>query len=219
VTRPASASKSIVKLRILAADYKLSAARGDGLPPATAPEIAFIGRSNVGKSSLINALTARRSLARTSRTPGQTRNINVFVIEVGRVGHQGTVTEKRVFELIDLPGYGFAKLAAKEQARLSRLLSHYLSEREGLRAVVQLLDARHVATPEDVEVYQGLHESGREVVLVGTKIDRVASAKRKAQIRALVAPLGVSASVLVPVSSTEDIGRQELWTKLWDLAK
>jgi GTP-binding protein len=207
-----------VKLRILSADYKLSASRADELPPGAAPEIAFVGRSNVGKSSLLNALTQRRALARTSRTPGQTRNINVFTIVAGRVGHQGAVTERRAIELVDLPGYGFAKLAAKEQARLSRLLSHYLSERDGLRAVVQLLDARHTATPDDVEVYQGLHDAGREVVLVGTKIDRIAPAKRKAQAKALVAPLGVSSTVLVPFSSTEDIGRQELWTRLWDLA-
>lgn len=206
-----------MKLRILSADYTISASRADGLPKAELPEIAFIGRSNVGKSSLLNAFTARRTLARTSRTPGQTRNINVFKVVIGRVGHAGSVTERRSLALIDLPGYGFAKLAAKEQARLSRLLSHFLDEREGLRAVVQLLDSRHEATAEDREVYQGLFGAGREVVLVGTKIDRIAPAKRKAQIRALVAPLGVSDSVVIPFSSTEDIGREELRTRIWDL--
>lgn len=208
----------LVKLRVLSAEYWISGTRADQLPPSPAPEVAFVGRSNVGKSSLLNALVEQKHLVRTSRTPGQTRAINLFKVTAGRIGHAGAVTEKRDFVFADLPGYGYAKMSAKEQARMSHMLSHYLDGREGLLAVVQLLDARHVATRDDAEVHHVLHEGGREVVLAGTKIDRIPTSKRKEQMKKLVKPLGISPSLVLPFSSTEAIGREELWTRLWDLA-
>jgi GTP-binding protein len=207
-----------VRLRVLSAEYWVSGSRVDQLPPPKAPEIAFVGRSNVGKSSLLNALVEQKHLVRTSRTPGQTRNVNLFRVTFGRVGQSNSVTEEREFVFADLPGYGYAKMSGSERERLGKLLSHYLADREGLTAVVQLVDARHLITSDDKAVYQGLHDAGRDTILVATKVDRIASSKRKQNIKKLIQPLGISPELVHSFSSTERIGREELLTRLWDLA-
>ncbi len=207
-----------LRLRVLDAVYWLSAARGDGLPAAPAPEFAFVGRSNVGKSSLLNTMMDKRGLVRTSKTPGQTRNVNLFKVTLGRVGHSGAVSEKRDVVFADLPGYGYAKVPAGEKARLGKLLSTYLTARDGLVCVVQLVDARHVATKDDKEMLEGLNEGGRKSLLVATKIDRVAPAKRKLHIKKLVEPLGVAPTTVLAFSSTERIGRDALLEHIWDLS-
>ena len=136
------------------------AAGGATLPPDRLPEIAFAGRSNVGKSSLVNALTGRRTLARTSNTPGRTRQINFFELD-GRV------------MLVDLPGYGYAEASKSEVRRWTDLLRHYLRWRASLRRVCLLVDARHGIKEADRPMMDMLDESGVSYQLVLTKADKL----------------------------------------------
>ena len=149
----------------------------DGLPPADRIEICFAGRSNVGKSTLINALTGRKALARASNTPGRTQEINYF-----------TLTESRY--LVDLPGYGFAKAPLKTVEKWQRLLKAYLSGRATLRRAFVLIDARHGIKPVDAEILSLLDTSAVTFQVVLTKADKVKEKDREAvlaQVRAALA--------------------------------
>lgn len=210
--------ESAPQLRVLSAEYLKSGPTTDALGVAVAPEFAFIGRSNVGKSSLLNTLTKKAHLVRTSRTPGQTRSINLFLVVVGKVGRSGDITERRTLILADLPGYGFAEMSKAERAKLSRMVSHYLGDREGLRAIVQLFDARHTASAQDIEVFREVAALPREHLLVATKADKLPVSKRKAALRAVVKPMGISAEGVHLFSSETGLGRDALLLRLWELA-
>ena len=132
----------------------------DGLPDASLPEIAFVGRSNVGKSSLINALTGRKTLARTSNTPGRTQQINFFRLQ-------------EALMLADLPGYGYARAAKTEIERWTSLIFDYLRGRPSLRRVCLLIDARHGLKPTDIDVMSDLDASAVSYQVVLTKCDKV----------------------------------------------
>ena len=136
------------------------AANYDGVPEADLPEIAFVGRSNVGKSSLINALAGRKTLARTSNTPGRTQQINFFRLQDALM-------------LADLPGYGYAKASKTEIKRWTRLIFDYLRGRPSLRRVCLLIDARHGLKDKDIEVMQDLDEAAVSYQIVLTKCDKV----------------------------------------------
>lgn len=205
------------RLRILDAHYLRSGPTTEALGPAVAPEVAFVGRSNVGKSSLLNTLVKSTTLVRTSRTPGQTRSVNLFEVTVGRVGRSGDVAEKRTLVFADLPGYGFAEASKEERVRLSRLISHYITKREGLKAVVHLFDARHAASAQDVEVYKEIEAIDVEHILVATKADKIVVSKRKAALSTVVKPLGISPKQVMLFSSETGDGREPLLLKLWDL--
>jgi len=146
------------------------------LPPEHLPEVAFLGRSNVGKSSLVNALTGRRMLARTSRTPGRTRQINFFTLD-GRL------------MLVDLPGYGYAAAAKSAIAAWTRLVQHYLQHRAGLRRVYLLIDARHGIKPEDRPTMQLCDRGGLSYQIVLTKIDKLSAPARAAAAAAVAETL------------------------------
>ncbi len=132
----------------------------EALPPAALPEIAFAGRSNVGKSSLVNALTGRKTLAKASNTPGRTREINFF-----------NLAERLM--LVDLPGYGYAKAPKKEVARWTRLVKSYLSGRPSLRRVCLLIDSRHGFGKGDAEIMDMLDDAAVTYQLIFTKSDKV----------------------------------------------
>jgi GTP-binding protein len=202
-------------LRVLDVAYFKSGPTCDALGKAVAPEVAFIGRSNVGKSSLLNALT-KTKLVRTSRTPGQTRSVNLFTATLGRVGRSGEVTERRPIVLADLPGYGYAEMSKADRAKLSRLLSHYLAERDGLTAVVHLFDARHAPTAQDIEVYEEVASLDALHILVATKSDKLPASKRAPAKAAIAKPLGVPPSAVLLFSSETDVGRDELLLKIWE---
>jgi len=169
------------------------------LPDTRHPEIALFGRSNVGKSSLINTLLGRGGVARVSKTPGKTRAANFFDIN-------------KSFVLVDMPGYGYAKLPKTEIERLRRLREQYLEADDRQSALVQLIDARHEPTELDVESVARLRESGRPLCLVFTKSDKVPKSSLRQTIAKALRHLAVTADTgVVPFSSMTGQGKAELW--------
>jgi len=160
------------------------------------PEVAFVGRSNVGKSSLLNALVGRKGLARVSGTPGKTQLINVFRLPS--------------FHLVDLPGYGWAKASQSARRGFRTLLQGYLTTRPTLVGVVWLLDIRHEPSAEDREVHQLLIRTGRPVLPVLTKADKLPHARRLRAVRDRAADLGVAADDLLVTSSQSGLGIADL---------
>src|SRR5215471_1150167 len=143
-----------------ACEFMRGAARLEDIPSTKLPEVAFVGRSNVGKSSLVNALTGRKTLARVSNTPGRTREINFF-----RLGGR--------LMLADLPGYGYARVSKADSAKWTELIFAYLSGRPNLRRVVLLIDSRRGPLPQDVEVMDLLDQAAVSYQLVLTKVDKL----------------------------------------------
>lgn len=180
-----------------------------------APEVAFLGRSNVGKSSLLGELLSRPKLVKTSRTPGRTRAVNLFHVEVVK-RESGAAEEERTLVLADLPGYGYAKASDTERKRMSALLGEYLAKREGLVAVVQLFDLRHSPTRDDLAALDALRERDYAHVLVATKADKLTRNKRGVARRELGKALGADPADVVLFSTTEHEGRAEVWARLWE---
>lgn len=187
-----------------------SSARLADAPADPRPELAVVGRSNVGKSSLLNLLLARSGLARTSRTPGRTRLANFFEARVR--GPQRRLLELR---LADLPGYGYAKVSHAERERLDELLEAYFVREQRPTAVMHLIDGRHPLPAIDRSIHQLLRQTGAEVVVVATKIDAVAKAKRVGVQRHLERELVGCPVVLT--SASEGLGRDAMWRALWPL--
>jgi GTP-binding protein len=177
------------------AEFVAGADRLDRLPPPTLPEIAVAGRSNVGKSSLLNRLLGRRALARVSKTPGRTQQINFFAVD------------ERLL-LADLPGYGFARvpLAIKEQWR--GLVEGYLTRRHTLRGVVVLVDVRRGIEPDDTQLLEFLASQRRAVLVVATKIDKLG---RGAQLQSM-ARIREHAAGAIAFSAVTGEGTAELWS-------
>lgn len=180
-----------------------------------APEVAFLGRSNVGKSSLLGELLSRPKLVKTSRTPGRTRAVNLFHVELVR-REEGAPEEERTLTLADLPGYGYAQASDSERRRMSELLSDYLARREGLVAVVQLFDLRHTPTRDDLMALEALRQRTYAHVLVATKADKLTRNQRGGARRTLAKALGVAPSDILLSSVTEHLGRAEVWARLWE---
>jgi len=174
------------------------------LPDAELPEVAFVGRSNVGKSSAINALLNRKKAARVSGTPGRTQAVNLFRVS-------------SVLCLADLPGYGFAKAPEGARRAWGRLVRRYLLNREALALVVCLVDARHAAQKVDIEMLDLLTEAEVPFIVVATKIDRVKRSKRAAHFKALAQGLRISPSQIIPFSSTEKVGQDAVWGVILDV--
>jgi GTP-binding protein len=170
-------------------DFVWGAVSAQNLPPERLNEIAFIGRSNAGKSSLVNALTGRRSLARVSQTPGATRQINFF-----------TLADR--LTLVDLPGYGFAKRSKSEAEQWQEMIFSYLRRRARLRRVVLLIDARRGVMQSDLEVMGLLDQSAVSYVLVLTKIDELKPSERKAALEKLASEAGRHTAALAEVLLT-----------------
>lgn len=147
-------------MRIKQSEFITSAVKREQYPLDNRVEVAFVGRSNVGKSSIINALTNRKKLAKVSQTPGKTRLVNFFLIN-------------NDFYLVDLPGYGYAKVSKSEKESWGKTIEMYLTGREQLKRVVLLVDSRHKPTGDDIMMYEWFKHFGYNVVVVGTKSDKI----------------------------------------------
>ena len=196
-------------IRVLDARFLTTAVEEAGWPAADLPEIAFVGRCNVGKSSMINALTGRRKLVRVSNTPGRTRTLNFFDVLLERGGLRRTV------RLADLPGYGFAKVSRAERASWERMITTYLQRRTSLRGVVAIVDAEIGATEDDVRTLAYLVSAGRRVLVAATKLDRLGKAHRKPRLAAIAERLSVPRDTVLGFSATEKLGVPEVWESLW----
>ena len=207
-TGPAGASDPRAGVPVTPVDYRqarflTSAARLHDLPADRGREVAFAGRSNAGKSSAINALTGRRDLARTSRTPGRTRLINFFSLDDGR-------------RLVDLPGYGYAKVPRAMSREWGILVGAYLESRESLAGVVVLMDIRHPLTELDLTLLDWCLAADVPVLAVLTKADKLARGRRGAalsEVRRGLSRRGDPAGAIV-FSATKQIGRRELSDRL-----
>ena len=189
---------------IKSAEFTKSAVFPDQYPESDLPEIAFAGRSNVGKSSLINCLLLRRNLVRTSRTPGRTRTINFF-----------TVNRELVF--VDLPGYGYAKVPKETRIKWGPMVEGYLKSRQQLRAVVHIMDLRHPPTADDLNLWNWLRHIGIPSLPVMTKADKVKRTMRIRQLEDAARLLGVSATDLIAFSAVTREGRELLWSRILSL--
>jgi GTP-binding protein len=170
---------------------------GGWRPPSGPPEIAFAGRSNVGKSSLLNRLVRRRSLARVSRTPGRTQEINFFRVN-------------DAFVLVDLPGYGYARVAKERRQSWRPLIGGYLTSSPALRGVVHLLDVRHDPTDDDRAMLEFLATLGTPTLVVITKIDKLSATDRPVRVEELRLALGLDPTQVIAFSATTGAGRDEL---------
>ena len=166
-------------------------------PETTLPEVAFAGRSNVGKSSLINSLLRRSKAARVSNTPGRTREINFF-----KVNDQ--------FVLVDLPGYGYARISKDRKAEWKPMIEGYLRNSPNLRGIVQLLDVRHDPTKDDIQMLDFLATVGVPTMVVMTKTDKLSKAQAAERIATISASLGLESDQVIPFSSVTGAGRDDL---------
>lgn len=188
-------------MKILEAELIASAPRIDRLPESGLPEIAFLGRSNVGKSSLLNALVRRKKLARTSSTPGKTRELVLFRVR----------TEKGEIGLVDLPGYGWAKVSKKERASWQRLVEGYLAQREALRLAILLQDVRRSWSEDEALLLDWLAERNVPARVVITKTDKLKAMKRKEAIRKLRTAIGEGFGKPIATSSQKGEGLDLVW--------
>jgi GTP-binding protein len=201
--------------KVVGAEFLKTATRRAEWPPEPLPEIAFVGRSNVGKSSMLNALARREGLARVSATPGRTQALQFFRI----LRQESPKARPRPLRFCDLPGYGFAKVPKAERDRWATMIEEYLREREGLLAVVLIVDARHPPQESDVEALGFLQGHGRRVLVAATKIDKLAKSHRFAALRTAAQGLDVTPDDVVPFSAVEGTGTDALWARIADTVK
>ncbi len=195
-------------IRVLDARFFTTATEPKQYPKPAFPEVAFAGRSNVGKSSMINALCGRRKLVRVSNTPGRTRTLNFFDVDLE------IDKKKRTIRLCDLPGYGYAKASKVDRDAWRKMISAYLEGREPLRAVVAIVDGEIGAQDSDVQMIEYLAEVAPRVLVAATKIDRVPKSKWFGRRQKIAEALQVPLEAVVPVSSTDHIGLDAVWDRL-----
>ena len=189
---------------IRSAKFVCSAVTPGHYPPDDLPEVAFAGRSNVGKSSLINKILNRKKLVRTSKTPGRTQLLNFFEIN-------------ELWRFVDLPGYGYAKVPAEVQKRWRPMVESYLTTRVNLRGMVWLLDIRREVSKEDLTLWDWLQAKQITVIIVITKADKLSKNKRNKQAASIAKSLGRKAQELIQFSATSGEGKDEIWQALRQL--
>ncbi len=175
------------------------------LPDTKRPEVAFAGKSNVGKSSLINSLMNRKSLARTSSSPGKTQTINFYNVN-------------EAMYLVDLPGYGYAKASASEVQKWGKMIERYLHTSKNLKAVFVLVDIRHCPNANDKQMYEWVVQNGYEPIIIATKLDKL----KRSQVQKCIAEVRKGLNLpketrLIPFSSATKQGREEIWELIDEL--
>lgn len=193
-------------VQVLDASFVATAPEQSKLPAPAFAEVAFAGRSNVGKSSLINKLVGRRKLVRTSQTPGCTRGLSLF-----RARIRLSPGDEAILDLVDLPGYGYAKRSKTERRSWGPMIEGFLGGRAGLRAVVVIIDIRRGPEPDDLQLLELLEHLGIEAIVVATKLDKLTRSKRKPALAQLKAPLGQKP---IGFSAVSGEGVEALWTRL-----
>lgn len=184
------------------AEIEITSVGPSNYPDTMFPEIAFAGRSNVGKSSLINTLTNRKALARISSTPGKTRTLNFYNIN-------------DAMYLVDLPGYGYAAVSKGEKEKWGRMIEEYLNKRAQLRLVILLVDSRHDPTADDKLMYSWMKSTGKPLVVICTKFDKLTKNQQAKSVKNIKHVLNMTQDdVLIPFSSVTKSGRDELWEKI-----
>ncbi len=185
-------------MKIKKSDIEAVAVKPSQYPPDNLKEIAFAGRSNVGKSSLLNLITGRKKLAKVSGSPGKTRTINFYLIN-------------DAFRIVDLPGYGYAKVSKSISQDWGAMMEKYLQGRENLIKVIQLVDIRHQPSKQDVEMYDYLRYYGLDGIVVATKADKVSRNQIPKQIKQIRQTLGLEKEdIVIPVSALKRTGYEEL---------
>jgi len=206
-------------MQIKSAEFLVSSARIDQCPKSNLPEYAFIGRSNVGKSSLINMLTGNGKLAKTSATPGKTILINHFVIKEQGAGGKG---QENTWYLVDLPGYGYAKRSKKETEKFEHMITTYILDREQMTNLFLLIDVRHEPQQIDLEFMEWLGENGVPFSIVFTKADKVSKGKLKGNVEHYLTELKKQWEELPPyfvTSSETKMGREEVLNYIEEINK
>lgn len=192
-------------MKITKAELTAVAVKENQYPADDMPEIAFAGRSNVGKSSLFNTLVNRRNFARVSGSPGKTRTINFFEIN-------------GEFRIVDLPGYGYAKVSKSQSREWGPMMENYLENRQNLLKVIQLVDVRHAPSAQDVQMYEYLRYHGLDGVVVATKADKVSRNELNKNISVIKKTLKLGADdIVVPVSSLKKTGVEALLDVIEDI--
>ena len=197
------------EIKIIRSEYVTSAVSKKTCPEERLPEIVVVGRSNVGKSSLINSLTNRKSLARTSGTPGKTQTINFFRVEL-RIFPDPRLPNPVPFYLVDLPGYGYAKTSKTNRKLWAKFIDEYLSSSRDIKFVCQLVDMRHPPQDSDLKSFASLVEKNLPVLVVATKSDKLGKTERQKHLDAIKNSLGVDGESILPYSSQKNEGRSEL---------
>lgn len=193
-------------MEYIEADLLQTAVMPEQYPDTLVPEIAFVGRSNVGKSSLINCITNRNKLARTSSTPGKTATINFYTIDKDR------------YRLVDLPGYGYAKVSKVELAKWSNMIDEYLSDRYNLVQVIQLVDARHAPSKDDIMMSQWIKHYNFDQIVIATKIDKLKKAQIEKNLTTIYNDLNLGDNdILLPFSSEKRTGKSDVIELIEDL--
>jgi GTP-binding protein len=187
-------------LKVVNAEFIISAVGPEQYPEDALPEIALAGRSNVGKSSLINRMINRRNLARTSSQPGKTQTLNYY-----RINNQ--------LYFVDLPGYGYAKVSRTKRAEWGKFIEGYLTHREELKLLILLIDLRHPPSSDDIAMYEWSKHIGLNVCVVGTKADKVPKGKWQKHVKIIKDDIGYDpADSFIVFSSETGMGRDELWS-------
>ncbi len=186
-------------MKIDSADFKYSVKTMASMPKASLPEISFMGRSNVGKSSLLNSLLKVKALARTSSTPGRTQALNFFLIN-------------EAFYFVDFPGYGYAKVSKTERVAWGQLSEKYLAQRECLVLSILIVDARHEPSPLDLQMKSWLQHFGLPYLVVNTKNDKLSANERRASHKRAVQLLATDQ--IIPYSSVTREGASQLWERI-----